>query len=106
MYGILQKNNQKLCLMTHHSILDLVPITLGSDAGCALERSKQLAIKAEAWGYKRYWVAEHHNMPGIASSTTAVVIGHLASATQTIRVGSGGIMLPNHAQLMLSLIHI
>ena len=88
--------------MTHHSILDLVPITLGSDAGCALERSKQLAIKAEAWGYKRYWVAEHHNMPGIASSATAVVIGHLASATQTIRVGSGGIMLPNHAPLMVA----
>ena len=88
--------------MTQHSILDLVPITAGSDAGCALERSKQLAIAAEAWGYHRYWVAEHHNMPGIASSATAVVIGHLASATKTIRVGSGGIMLPNHAPLMVA----
>ena len=88
--------------MALHSILDLVPITYGSDAGCALERSKQLAIKAESWGYHRYWVAEHHNMPGIASSATAVVIGHLASATQTIRVGSGGIMLPNHAPLMVA----
>jgi len=88
--------------MAQHSILDLVPITLGSDAACALERSKQLAIKAESWGYRRYWVAEHHNMPGIASSATAVVIGHLASATQTIRVGSGGIMLPNHAPLMVA----
>jgi len=88
--------------MALHSILDLVPITLGSDAGCALERSKQLAIKAESWGYHRYWVAEHHNMPGIASSATAIVIGHLASATQTIRMGSGGIMLPNHAPLMVA----
>ncbi len=88
--------------MAHYSILDLVPITLGSDAACALERSKQLAIKAESWGYHRYWVAEHHNMPGIASSATAVVIGHLASATQTIRVGSGGIMLPNHAPLVVA----
>ena len=88
--------------MAHYSILDLVPITLGSDAACALERSKQLAIKAESWGYHRYWVAEHHNMPGIASSATAVVIGHLASATKTIRVGSGGIMLPNRAPLMVA----
>jgi luciferase family oxidoreductase group 1 len=88
--------------MAHHSILDLVPITLGSDAACALERSKQLAVQAEGWGYHRYWVAEHHNMPGIASSATAVVIGHLASATYTIRVGSGGIMLPNHAPLMVA----
>lgn len=88
--------------MARHSILDLVPITAGSDAGCALERSRQLAIAAEGWGYHRYWVAEHHNMPGIASSATAVVIGHLASATKTIRVGSGGIMLPNHAPLVVA----
>ena len=88
--------------MSRHSILDLVPITQGSDARCALERSKQLAIHAESWGYHRYWVAEHHNMPGIASSATAVVMGHLAAATQTIRVGSGGIMLPNHAPLMVA----
>ena len=88
--------------MTRYSILDLVPITLGSDAGTALARSQQLAINAESWGYHRYWVAEHHNMPGIASSATAVVIGHIASATQHLRVGSGGIMLPNHAPLMVA----
>ena len=88
--------------MTRYSILDLVPITLGSDAGTALARSQQLAINAESWGYHRYWVAEHHNMPGIASSATAVVIGHIASATQHLRVGSGGIMLPNHSPLMVA----
>lgn len=89
-------------LVTRYSILDLVPITLGSDAGTALARSQQLAINAESWGYHRYWVAEHHNMPGIASSATAVVIGHIAGATQHLRVGSGGIMLPNHAPLMVA----
>ena len=87
--------------MAHYSILDLVPITAGSDAACALERSQKLAMAAEGWGYNRYWVAEHHNMPGIASSATAVVIAHLAAATKTIRVGSGGIMLPNHAPLII-----
>ena len=89
-------------LVTRYSILDLVPITLGSDAGTALARSQQLAINAESWCYHRYWVAEHHNMPGIASSATAIVIGHIASATQHLRVGSGGIMLPNHAPLMVA----
>ena len=88
--------------MAHYSILDLVPITAGSDAACALERSQKLAMAAEDWGYNRYWVAEHHNMPGIASSATAVVIAHLAAATKTIRVGSGGIMLPNHAPLIIA----
>ena len=88
--------------MAHYSILDLVPITAGSDAACALERSQKLAMAAEGWGYHRYWVAEHHNMPGIASSATAVVIAHLAAATKTIRVGSGGIMLPNHAPLIIA----
>ena len=88
--------------MTAFSILDLVPITLGSNAAEALKRTKSLAIAAEQWGYNRYWVAEHHNMPGVASSATAVVIGHIAGATQTIRVGSGGIMLPNHAPLMVA----
>ena len=88
--------------MTAFSILDLVPITQGSNSAAALERTKNLAIAAEQWGYNRYWVAEHHNMPGIASSATAVVIGHIAGATQTIRVGSGGIMLPNHAPLMVA----
>ena len=82
--------------MAHYSILDLVPITLGSDAACALERSKQLAIKAESWGYHRYWVAEHHNMPGIASSATAVVIGHLARPIpRSIRLGYKVASVPN-----------
>ena len=80
--------------MANYSILDLVPITEGSDATTALERSKELAILADELGFTRYWVAEHHNMPGIASSATSVVIGHLAAATKRIRVGSGGIMLP------------
>ena len=104
--------------MANYSILDLVPITEGSNASTALERSKELAILADESGFTRYWVAEHHNMPGIASSATSVVIGHLAAATKRIRVGSGGIMLPNHAPLVvaeqfgtlaslyLSLIHI
>ncbi len=84
------------------SILDLAPITQGSDARTSLHNSLDLARHAEQWGYKRYWVAEHHNMPGIASSATAVVIGHLAGGTETIRVGSGGIMLPNHAPLVIA----
>ncbi|RYX82253.1 LLM class flavin-dependent oxidoreductase [bacterium] len=84
------------------SILDLAPIVQGSDARAALDNSLDLARHAEKWGYHRYWVAEHHNMPGIASSATAVVIGHLAGGTETIRVGSGGIMLPNHAPLVVA----
>ena len=88
--------------MTKFSILDLVPITEGSDASTALARSRELIILAERLGYTRYWVAEHHNMPGIASSATAVVISHLAGATTSIRVGSGGIMLPNHAPLVVA----
>ena len=88
--------------MANYSILDLVPITEGSDATTALERSKELAILADELGFTRYWVAEHHNMPGIASSATSVVIGHLAAATKRIRVGSGGIMLPNHAPLVVA----
>ena len=88
--------------MANYSILDLVPITEGSDAGTALVRSKELAVLADESGFTRYWVAEHHNMPGIASSATSVVIGHLAAATKRIRVGSGGIMLPNHAPLVVA----
>ena len=88
--------------MANYSILDLVPITEGSNASTALERSKELAILADESGFTRYWVAEHHNMPGIASSATSVVIGHLAAATKRIRVGSGGIMLPNHAPLVVA----
>jgi luciferase family oxidoreductase group 1 len=84
------------------SVLDLVPITAGSDAGDALRRSADLARHAERLGYRRFWVAEHHNMPGIASAATAVVIAHLAAATATIRVGAGGIMLPNHAPMVIA----
>ena len=84
------------------SILDLAPIVEGSDAAAALRNSLELAQHAEAWGYARYWVAEHHNLEGVASSATAVLIGHIAAGTRTIRVGSGGIMLPNHAPLMVA----
>src|SRR2546430_2777425 len=88
--------------MTHISVLDLSLITEGGDAATALSNTRDLAQHAEAWGYRRYWVAEHHNMPGIASAATAVVIGHVASGTSTIRVGAGGIMLPNHAPLVIA----
>ncbi len=84
------------------SILDLAPIVEGSDAAAALRNSLELAQHAEAWGYARYWVAEHHNLDGVASSATAVLVGHIAAGTRTIRVGSGGIMLPNHAPLMVA----
>ena len=84
------------------SVLDLVPITAGSNASEALARSLELAQAAERLGYTRFWVAEHHNMPGIASAATAVVVGHVAGGTSTIRVGSGGIMLPNHAPLVIA----
>ena len=85
-----------------HSVLDLAPVPEGSDAAQALANTVDLARHAEAWGYHRYWLAEHHDMPGIASAATAVVIGHVASATRTIRVGAGGIMLPNHAPLAVA----
>jgi luciferase family oxidoreductase group 1 len=84
------------------SVLDLSPITQGSDAAAALQHSLDLARHAEQWGYRRFWVAEHHNMPGIASAATAVVIGHVAAGTRTIRVGAGGVMLPNHAPLVVA----
>src|SRR6202046_392 len=84
------------------SVLDLSPIVEGGTAADALRNTLDLARHAEQWGYKRYWVAEHHNMPGIASAATAVVIGHVAAGTRTIRVGSGGIMLPNHAPLVVA----
>ncbi|MBX3499017.1 MAG: LLM class flavin-dependent oxidoreductase [Alphaproteobacteria bacterium] len=88
--------------MIEFSVLDLSPILAGSDARQSLHNSRDLAQHAEKWGYKRYWLAEHHNMPGIASSATAVAIGYVAEGTSTIRVGSGGIMLPNHAPLMIA----
>src|SRR5689334_25427079 len=84
------------------SILDLVPIILGETPREALRKSLDLAQHAEAFGYKRYWVAEHHNMTGIGSAATSVVIGYLAGGTSTIRVGSGGIMLPNHSPLIIA----
>jgi luciferase family oxidoreductase group 1 len=84
------------------SVLDLSPILEGSDAAQSLTNSRDLAAHAERLGYRRYWLAEHHNMPGIASAATAVVIAHVAAGTSTIRVGAGGIMLPNHAPLMVA----
>src|SRR5215813_9906486 len=84
------------------SILDLAPIPLGSEPSQALRNTLDLAQHAERWGYKRYWLAEHHNMPGIASAATSVTIAHVAGGTKTIRVGSGGIMLPNHAPLVVA----
>ncbi len=89
-------------VMTPLSILDLAPIVEGGDAAHALRNSLDLAQHAEAWGYRRFWVAEHHNMDGVASSATAVLIGHLAGGTKTLRVGSGGVMLPNHAPLVVA----
>src|ERR671930_1511125 len=88
--------------MTSLSVLDLSLITEGGEAAQALRNTRDLAQHAERWGYRRYWVAEHHNMPGIASSATAVVIAHVAAGTKTIRVGAGGIMLPNHAPLIVA----
>jgi luciferase family oxidoreductase group 1 len=84
------------------SILDLSPVPQGATAADALRNSLDLAQHAEFWGYHRFWLAEHHNMPGIASAATSVVIGHVAGGTKTIRVGSGGIMLPNHSPLVIA----
>jgi luciferase family oxidoreductase group 1 len=84
------------------SVLDLSPINQGSDAAHAFRNSLDLAQHAETWNYKRLWLAEHHNMPGIASAATAVVIGYIAGGTKTIRVGAGGVMLPNHAPLIIA----
>jgi luciferase family oxidoreductase group 1 len=84
------------------SILDLAPICQGSDATTALGNTRDLARHAEDWGYRRFWLAEHHNMPGIASAATSVVIGHVAAGTKTIHVGAGGVMLPNHSPLVIA----
>jgi luciferase family oxidoreductase group 1 len=84
------------------SVLDLSPIIEGGDAGLSLRNTLDLARHAERLGYTRYWVAEHHGMPGIASAATSVVIGHVAAGTSTIRVGAGGIMLPNHSPLVIA----
>ena len=88
--------------MIPFSILDLAPVTVGSDAAQAFRNTLDLAQLGERLGYRRYWLAEHHNMPGIASAATAVLIGHVAGGTSTIRVGAGGIMLPNHAPLQVA----
>src|SRR6478672_6344447 len=84
------------------SVLDLAPIAEGSDAAQSFRNSLDLAQHAERWNYRRFWLAEHHGMPGIASAATAVVIGHIAAGTTSIRVGAGGIMLPNHSPLVIA----
>jgi luciferase family oxidoreductase group 1 len=88
--------------MTEISFLDLIPVLEGGTLPDAYRRAAEVARQAEASGYRRYWVAEHHGMPGIAGAATSVVIGHVGAATSTIRVGSGGIMLPNHAPLQIA----
>ena len=84
------------------SVLDLVPICVGATASDAFRNMIDLARHAERWGYQRYWLAEHHNMAGVGSSATSVLIGHVAGQTSTIRVGAGGVMLPNHAPLVIA----
>jgi luciferase family oxidoreductase group 1 len=88
--------------MIPFSILDLCPVPQNSTPTDAFRNSLDLAQHAEAWDYRRYWLAEHHNMPGIASAATSVLIGHIAGGTKTIRVGSGGVMLPNHSPLVIA----
>jgi luciferase family oxidoreductase group 1 len=88
--------------MTSLSILDLVRVTQETDARGAFDNARDLAAHAERWGYRRFWVAEHHNMPGVASAATAVVLGHIAAGTRSIRIGAGGIMLPNHAPIIIA----
>lgn len=85
-----------------YSVLDLCPVVEGGSAADTFRDTVDLARHAERWGYQRYWLAEHHNMPGIASAATAVVIGHVAAGTTTIRVGAGGVMLPNHSPLVIA----
>ena len=88
--------------MIPFSVLDLSPVPMGSTVRDALHNTLDLARHAETWGYHRYWLAEHHSMPGIASAATSIVIGHVASGTRTIRVGAGGVMLPNHSPLVIA----
>jgi len=88
--------------MTALSILDLVRVSDIADARTAIDNARDVAAHAERWGYRRFWVAEHHNMAGIASAATALVLAHVAAGTQTIRVGAGGIMLPNHAPIVIA----
>jgi luciferase family oxidoreductase group 1 len=88
--------------MTPLSILDLAPVPAGSSPAKALKNSLDLAMHAERWGYRRYWLAEHHNMTGIASAATSVVLAYIGSGTKSIRIGAGGVMLPNHAPLVIA----
>src|SRR5918911_4522019 len=88
--------------MTGFSVLDLAPVRVDGTVAEAFRNTLDLARHAEEWGYTRFWLAEHHNMPGIASAATSVLIGYVASGTSTIRVGSGGVMLPNHAALVIA----
>ncbi len=88
--------------MIPFSVLDLAPVPDGSSVADALHNTLDLACHAESWGYRRFWLAEHHNMAGIASAATSVLIGQVAAATKTIRVGAGGVMLPNHAPLIIA----
>jgi luciferase family oxidoreductase group 1 len=88
--------------MTTLSILDLVRVTQATDPGTAINNARDLAAHAENWGYTRFWVAEHHNMPGVASAATSVVLAHIAGGSKRIRVGAGGIMLPNHAPYVIA----
>src|SRR5208282_6083364 len=84
------------------SVLDLVGMRAGESAGTAIARSVDLAQRVEKWGYRRFWLAEHHSIEGLACSATSILIEHVAAATETIRVGSGGVMLPNHAPLVVA----
>ena len=88
--------------MIPYSLLDLAPVCEGSTPAEAFANSLDLARHAEQLGYRRFWLAEHHNMPGIASAATSVLIGHIAGGTSTIRVGAGGVMLPNHSPLQVA----
>src|SRR3954470_24491798 len=85
-----------------YSVLDLAPVRQGGGPAESFRNSLDLARHAERWGYTRYWLAEHHNLPGVASAATSVVLAHVACGTSTIRVGAGGIMLPNHAPLVIA----
>jgi luciferase family oxidoreductase group 1 len=100
--SVTTRHASKSTTMLPISVLDLSPITLGSDAGTSLRNSAELARHAEKLGYRRFWMAEHHSMPGIASAATAVALAFVGSQTSTIRIGAGGIMLPNHAPLIIA----
>ncbi|HMH65659.1 MAG TPA: MsnO8 family LLM class oxidoreductase, partial [Rhizomicrobium sp.] len=88
--------------MTPISILDLTPIKQGGNAAASLRETVELAQRAEAWGYHRYWLVEHHNIPSMAGAATTVLMAHVAANTKTIRIGAGGIMLLNHAPIMVA----